>query len=75
VIRAESREGVMQAARALDRALRAEYFWVPQWHKPSHWIAYWDIFGRPPKKPAYDRGIIDTWWIDAAKAASIKRGN
>ena len=58
-----------------DRALRAEYFWVPNWYKGSHWVAWWDQFGRPAVKPAYDRGILDTWWFDAAKAAKLKRGN
>jgi microcin C transport system substrate-binding protein len=74
-IRAKSREELTNALRALDRVLRAEYFWVPNWHKASHWVVYWDIFGKPPKKPAYDRGIVDLWWIDQAKAASIRRGN
>ena len=75
VIRAKNRAELIVAGRALDRVLRAEYFWVPNWHKASHWIAYWDIFGKPAAKPAYDRGIIDTWWIDAAKSAKLVRGN
>ena len=40
----------------------------------SHTVAYWDVFGRPAIKPKFDRGIIETWWIDPAKAASLKRG-
>jgi microcin C transport system substrate-binding protein len=75
VIAAKSREELDVAGRALDRVLRAEHFWVPNWYKGSHWVAYWDIFGRPAIKPKYDRGIIDTWWVDEAKAAKIKRGN
>jgi microcin C transport system substrate-binding protein len=46
---------------------------VPQWYKASHWIAYWDVFGRPPAQPRYSRGIPDTWWYDAAKAAKNER--
>jgi microcin C transport system substrate-binding protein len=72
---AKSRKELETAARALDRALRAEYFWVPNWYKGSHWVAWWDQYGRPPVKPAYDRAILDTWWFDAAKAAKLKRGN
>lgn len=75
VVAARSREELDIAGRALDRVLRAEHFWVPNWHKPSHWIAHWDIFGRPPIKPKYDRGIIDTWWYEADKASKIERGN
>jgi microcin C transport system substrate-binding protein len=55
--------------------LRAERFWVPNWHKGSYWIAYWDKYGRPERQPKYDRGIIDTWWYDEARAARIANGN
>jgi microcin C transport system substrate-binding protein len=75
VVAAESREQLDVAGRALDRVLRAEHFWVPNWHKGSHWIAHWDVFGRPTIKPKYDRGIVDTWWYDADKASRIQRGN
>ena len=47
VVAAKSREELDVAGRALDRVLRAEWFWVPSWHKASHWIAHWDKFGRP----------------------------
>lgn len=75
VIKAPNRHELIICARALDRALRAEHLWVPHWYKGAHNVAYWNIFGRPENKPRYARGILDTWWIDAAKAASIKRGN
>jgi microcin C transport system substrate-binding protein len=48
---------------------------VPQWSKASHWIVRWDVFGKPQIKPDFDRGILDTWWIDAEKAKTLKRGN
>ncbi len=71
---ARSRDELTTAVRALDRALRTQYLWVPQWHKASHNVVYWNIFGKPSVKPRYSRGILDTWWIDADKAANIKRG-
>jgi microcin C transport system substrate-binding protein len=47
---------------------------VPQWYRASHWIAYWDVFGRPVVKgPRYERGIPETWWHDAEKAKRIER--
>lgn len=67
VISSNSRKDLDIAGRALDRVLRAEHFWVPNWHKASHWIAHWDRYGRPAIKPKYDRGIVDTWWYDTAK--------
>jgi microcin C transport system substrate-binding protein len=36
------------------------------WYKGSHWLAYWNRFGRPETKPKYDRGL-DTWWYDEAR--------
>ncbi len=67
VVSAETRKQLDIAGRALDRVLRAEDFWVPNWHKGSHWIAHWNRFGWPAIKPKYDRGIVDTWWYDSTK--------
>ncbi len=71
VIAAKSRDELNIAARALDRVLRAGHYWVPHWYKPSNTIAYWDKFSRPEVKPRFDRGILDTWWFDKAKAAKL----
>ena len=73
VIAAETREEMETAARALDRVLRAENYWVPHWYKAKHTVAYWNKFARPKFKPKYARGIIDTWWYDAQKAARLKQ--
>jgi microcin C transport system substrate-binding protein len=74
-VEAKSREELVTATRALDRVLRAGHYWVPQWYKAAHNIAYWDKFGRPAQKPRYDRGILDSWWYDADKAARLKTTN
>jgi microcin C transport system substrate-binding protein len=71
VIAAKSRDELNVAARDLDRVLRAGHYWVPHWYKPSFTIAYWDKFSRPGVKPRFDRGILDTWWYDDAKAAKL----
>ncbi|WP_333825129.1 extracellular solute-binding protein [Pinisolibacter sp.] len=71
---AESRAALTHAAHALDRVLRAGRWWVPHWYKPSHWIAAWDVFGRPEAKPRYDRAIESTWWIDRDKATALGKG-
>ncbi len=67
VIQAKTRKAQVIAARALDRVLRAGRYWVPQWFKASHTIAFWDEFGRPGTKPRYARGIVETWWFDEKK--------
>ena len=68
---AETRPELHVACRALDRVFRAGRYWISGWHKPTHWIAYWDVFGRPPTKPRYGRGVTDTWWYDREKAAKL----
>ncbi len=73
-IQAGSRQELETAARALDRTLRAQHLWVPHWYKGAHSVAHWDVFGRPPIKPRFQRGILDTWWVDADKAAAMKKG-
>ncbi len=73
IMAAQSRPALVTACRALDRVIRAGRYWVPNWYKASHWIAYWDVFGRPPAQPRYFRGIPDTWWYDPIKAAKIRR--
>lgn len=69
--RAQNREDLTNAVKALDRVLRALHIWVPQWNKGSHTLAYWDIYDRPPVKPEYARGVLDLWWIDPEKAARL----
>ncbi len=71
VIAAPTRDDQIAAARALDRVLRSGRYWVPQWYNPAHNLAFWDIYDRPEIKPTYNRGIVDTWWFDADKAARI----
>jgi len=62
IVEAKTREQLTFACRALDRVLRAGHYWIPQWYKGTHWIAYWDVFARPKEKPRYGRGIPETWW-------------
>ncbi len=73
IIAAPSRPALVTACRALDRVIRAGRYWIPHWYKPTHWVAYWDVFGHPPAGPRYARGIPETWWYDPDKAAKIER--
>ncbi|MCR9086214.1 MAG: extracellular solute-binding protein [Rhodobacteraceae bacterium] len=70
IISAQSREEMEVAARALDRVLRAQHIWVPNWYKATHWLAFWDVFGRPEEKPPYVRGD-DYWWFDQEKQDAL----
>jgi len=62
MIHARTRADMTFAARALDRVLRIGHYWVPQWYKASHNVAYWDKFGWPEKKPRYEFPVQSTWW-------------
>jgi microcin C transport system substrate-binding protein len=46
VIRAETREEMEVATRALDRVLRAYRIRVPQWFNDSAWVAYYNTTPR-----------------------------
>jgi len=73
IIDAKTRAELVIAARVLDRILRSGQYWIPQWHRASHPIAYWDVFGHPNSTPRYARGIPETWWYDRDKAAKIEK--
>ncbi len=71
-IRAKGRDELATATRALDRVLMWGHYTVPQWFKASHFLAYWDRFGKPEAaKPGYDRAALHTWWYDTEKAAHV----
>jgi microcin C transport system substrate-binding protein len=72
-IGADTRKDLTIACRALDRVFRAGRYWVPQWYRSTHPIAYWDQFSHPAKPPKYAQGVgaPENWWFDAAKAARL----
>jgi microcin C transport system substrate-binding protein len=71
VIAADNRPHLLAACKALDRVIRSGRYWVPHWYKASHWLAFWDVFGRPETPPRYSRGIPETWWHDREKAEKL----
>ena len=72
IIAADTRSGLVTACKALDRVIRSGRYWIPHWYKPSHWLAFWNVFGRPARKPRFGRGIPETWWYDQEKAAKLE---
>jgi microcin C transport system substrate-binding protein len=62
VIAAGTRAALVSACKALDRVIRSGRYWVPHWYKAFHWLAYWDVFGRPAAQPRYALAIPATWW-------------
>jgi microcin C transport system substrate-binding protein len=72
-IGAATRADLTTACRALDRVFRAGRYWIPQWYRSTHPIAYWDQFSHPEKPPRYTQGVgaPENWWYDGAKAAKL----
>ncbi len=71
VIAAPDRAELVARTRALDRVLLWNHYVIPQWHIGYYRVAYWDRFGRPAKNPPYGLPVVDSWWIDAEKAAKL----
>ena len=76
IIDADNRADLTTACRAFDRVFRAGRYWVPQWYRAYHPLAYWDVFDHPKDLPRYQidnysssLGERTLWWYDAAKAA------
>ncbi len=72
VMAAKSNDEMKVATKALDRVLRVERFWVPQWFKNKHTVAYYDMYEHPAELPPYASGELDFWWYNAEKGEALK---
>ena len=80
IIAADNRADLTIACRAFDRVFRAGRYWVPQWYRTTHPLAYWDRV-RPSEEHAAlsDRQLFfqpwerTLWWCDPAKAAKAEQ--
>ena len=60
------------ALKALDRALRYEFFVIPVGYIAEYWTAYYDMYEYPENLPPYSLGHLDLWWINPEKEAALK---
>ncbi|WP_284260906.1 extracellular solute-binding protein [Roseicyclus amphidinii] len=72
VIRAETREEMEVATRALDRVLRSLRIRVPQWFSDSSWVAYYNHYRYPETLPPYGIGYLDFWWVDPEAEQALR---
>ena len=72
VLAAKTKDDLTVATHALDRVMRRIRFWVPQWFKASHTVAYYEQYDHPEALPPYALGELSFWWYDAKKAAALK---
>ena len=73
VMAAETRDEMVTAVKALDRVLRAMRFWVPQWYKDAHTVAYYDIYEHPDPLPPFSLGLLDFWWVNPEKVEKLRQ--
>ncbi len=64
--RANTKQALLPACRALERVIAHSHVLVPQWSAPTHRIVFnaWRL-AQPANMPAYAQGeswAIDTWW-------------
>lgn len=64
--KAEDKDSLLAAGRALDRVLLWENVVIPNWHSGSFRVAYWDKFGIPETLPKYNLGF-QAWWLKNGK--------
>nr|WP_246039939.1 extracellular solute-binding protein [Sulfitobacter sabulilitoris] len=69
---AQSAEEEDTTLRALDRALRYEFFMIPTWYNDSFWVAYYDQYEHPQVLPPYALGFLDFWWYNQDKAEALR---
>jgi microcin C transport system substrate-binding protein len=80
IIAANNRTDLTTACRAFDRVFRAGRYWVSNWYRTSHPLAYWDVFDHPKRLPRYQidnysssLGERTLWWYDASRAAKVEQ--
>ncbi len=71
IVEAKTLEELTTGTRALDRVLRAEQFWIPQWQKGVHTVAYFDMY-RFKEIPPLALSPLDNWWYDAESAETLR---
>jgi microcin C transport system substrate-binding protein len=79
IIGADNRADLTIACRAMDRVFRAGRYWVPQWYRNNHPVAYWDVFDHPKTSPRYQIDNYSSsvgerilWWFAPDKAARLE---
>ncbi|MDZ7822638.1 MAG: extracellular solute-binding protein [Ahrensia sp.] len=63
IIFAKDRDELIAVTRALDRVLLWNYYYIPQWHSPSVWVAWWDKFDFVDNQPPYSGVDFNSWWV------------
>ncbi|MEM6664797.1 MAG: ABC transporter substrate-binding protein, partial [Pseudomonadota bacterium] len=66
LVSTKTSEGLIAAARTIDRLLLAGDYMVPLFHTPEQWIARWTTLQRPVTSSWYG-SPVETWWSTDAR--------
>ena len=61
LVKAANPSDMLRHARALDRVLQWNYYWIPNYYPPGSSTVWWNRFGIP-KVQASNDPAPDTWW-------------
>lgn len=71
IVAAKDLETLKATSRALDRVLLWGHNVVPLYLRGEFWVAYWNKFGFPERRPKYATGFPSGWWIDPALESEL----
>ena len=73
IAEADNYEALTVAMRALDRVLLTSYVMIPNWHRGTLSVAYWDRFSKPEAPVLYAHTpYTASWWFDVEKDKKLK---
>ena len=75
IVKAKTRQDLVDAIQALDRILTHQFYIVPHWYIGYDRMVHWNKFSHPKVIPsASNRQVhfLQWWWWDAAKAERLK---
>ncbi len=64
IIKATDLATLQTTTQALDRVLLWNHYAIPTYYNDTAWIAYWNRFGHPERRPVYSVGFPASWWVE-----------
>ena len=61
LVKAANPSDMLRHARALDRVLQWNYYWIPNYYPPGTSTVWWNRFGMPAIQASNDEAI-ESWW-------------
>ena len=75
IVKARTRQELVNAIQAMDRILTHQFYLVPNWYIGYDRIVYWNKFSHPeiiPSTSSRQAHFMEWWWFDKAKAEKLK---